>query len=139
VNTSDDPVRVLVIDDDPGLRGLLTALFNREGWTVTTAADGETAVHQMALDAPDVVILDLMLPQLMGLEVLRRITAQDSTCRDRVLVVTAISQAQLRTLPADLGVWAVIRKPFDNAELVRSVQACVSRHARPRLRADAAH
>jgi DNA-binding response OmpR family regulator len=138
VTVSDNPIRILVIDDDPGVRGLLTILFKREGWTVITAADGEIAVQQMALERPDVVILDLMLPKLMGLEVLRQITAQDSTCGQRVLVVTAIAEAELRKLPADLGVWKVIRKPFDNAELVRTVQACGSRHARPRPRANAA-
>lgn len=122
-------IHILVIDDDPGLRGLLTALFEREGWTVTTAADGEVAVQQLALAHPDVVILDLMLPKLMGLEVLQRITTQDPAWGQRVLIVTAISEAQLQKLPAGLGVWEIVRKPFDNIELVRSVKACATCHA----------
>ena len=131
----DAPIRILVVDDDPGVRGLLTVLFKREGWSVTTAADGELAVEQLTLARPDVVILDLMLPKLMGLEVLGQIIANDSTCGERVLILTAISEAELRKLPTDLPVRRVIRKPFDNADLVRSVKACRLHDARPRPRA----
>lgn len=138
VATYSDSLRILVIDDDPGLRGLLTALFEREGWSVTTAADGEVAVQQLALAPPDVVILDLMLPKLMGLEVLQQMTTQDPAWGQRVLIVTAIAEVQLRRLPAGLGVWQIVRKPFDNTELVQSVQACATRHARPRPEASAA-
>ena len=139
VPISHDPFRILVIDDDPGLRGLLTVLFHREGWEVTTAADGQMAVQQMTLTRPHVVVLDLMLPKLTGLEVLEQITAQDPTCGQRVLIVTAISEAQLRKLPTDLGVWQVIRKPFDNIELLRSVHACATRLAHAPGQAKAVH
>jgi DNA-binding response OmpR family regulator len=121
------PIRILIVDDDPGVRGLLTILFERQGWTVTTAADGEFAAEQMTREQPDVVILDLMLPKRTGLEVLQQMVEQDDTTAERVLVLTAVSEAQLRRLPADLPVWKVLRKPFDNTELVRTVEACGSR------------
>jgi len=125
--SANEPIRILIVDDDPGVRRLLTILFEREGWTVTTAADGQTAVEQVALVRPDVVILDLMLPTRTGLEVLQEMTAEDDGRAESVLVLTAISEVQLRRLPADLRVWQVMRKPFDNVELLQSVKACSSR------------
>jgi DNA-binding response OmpR family regulator len=124
--SANEPIRILVIDDDPGVRGLLTILFEREGWTVTTAADGEVALEQIARVRPDVVILDLMLPKRTGLEVLQQIAEHDDDTAEKVLVLTAISEAQLRRLPAGLRVRKLMRKPFDNAELLQSVKACGS-------------
>ncbi|HYC91562.1 MAG TPA: response regulator [Thermoanaerobaculia bacterium] len=125
--SANEPIRILVIDDDPGVRGLLTILFEREGWAVTTAADGEVALEQIARVRPDVVVLDLMLPKRTGLEVIRQIAEQDDGTAEKVLVLTAISEAQLRRLPVDLHVRKLMRKPFDNAELLQSVKACGSR------------
>ena len=122
-----EPIRILVIDDDPGVRGLLTILFEREGWTVTTAADGEVALEQIARVQPDVVVLDLMLPKRTGLEVIRQIAERDDAAAEKVLVLTAVSEAQLRRLPADLHIRKLIRKPFDNTELLQSVKACGNR------------
>jgi DNA-binding response OmpR family regulator len=124
VSKSSKPIRILVVDDDPGVRRLLALLFQREGWNVTTVADGELAVEQIATARPDVVVLDLMLPKRSGVEVLQDATLRDYPSAERVLVLTAASQAQLRKLPPDLPIRKLIRKPFDNGELLQSVRAC---------------
>jgi DNA-binding response OmpR family regulator len=125
--SANKPMRILVIDDDPGVRGLLTILFEREGWSVATAVDGEVALEQIARVRPDVIILDLMLPKRTGVEVMRQIAERDQAAADTVLVLTAVSEAQLRTLPADFRARKLMRKPFDNTELLQSVKACGSR------------
>jgi two-component system, OmpR family, alkaline phosphatase synthesis response regulator PhoP len=129
VSVSRESIRILVVDDDPGIRRLLVLLFQREGWTVTTVADGQLAVEQIALGRPDVVILDLMLPKRSGVEVLQDETLRDYPSAERVLVLTAASQAQLRKLPSNLRIRQLIRKPFDNTELVESVKACANQCA----------
>jgi len=126
VSRSSKPTRILVVDDDPGIRRLLVLLFQREGWNVTTVADGELAVEQIATARPDVVVLDLMLPKRSGVEVLQDATLEDYPSAERVLVLTAASQAQLRSLPSDLRIRKLIRKPFDNCELLQSVRACAT-------------
>jgi CheY-like chemotaxis protein len=115
---------ILVVDDDPGVRRLLTILFEREGWNVITAADGEAATEAIARVRPDVILLDLMMPKRNGLEVLQQLIRDDHASAERVVVLTAVSEAQLRRLPAGLPVWQVIRKPFDNEQLMQSVRAC---------------
>ena len=94
------PVRVLVVDDAPHLAELLTSALRYEGWDVSTALDGQSAIRTAREVGPDVIVLDVMLPDLDGLSVLRRIratspdvpvlflTARD-TVEDRVAGLTA--------------------------------------------------
>src|SRR6202035_4723350 len=81
------PVRVLVVDDEPSLAELLGSVLRYEGWDIRTAADGASAVTVAREFEPDAVVLDIMLPDFDGLEVLRRLRAsQPSVC---VLFLTA--------------------------------------------------
>jgi DNA-binding response OmpR family regulator len=121
------PLRVLVIDDDVGIRRLLTILFEREGWSVTAAADGEDGATQITSSNPDVVVLDLMMPKRDGLDLIKQMNAEDPARLRAIVVLTAVSEAQLRRLPENLGVWQIIRKPFDNQAILQSVRACGDR------------
>ena len=108
---------VLVCDDEPNLRELIRVSLG-PGWTVHEAADGEEALARARSLAPDLVILDLMMPRLNGLDVLSRLKADSGLERTRVLVVTAqpASEVEAREHGAD----GVIVKPFapeDLAEL----------------------
>ena len=81
------PVRVLVVDDEPSLAELLGSVLRYEGWDIRTAADGASAVRIAREFEPDAVVLDIMLPDFDGLEVLRRLRAtQPGVC---VLFLTA--------------------------------------------------
>jgi DNA-binding response OmpR family regulator len=124
MSESSEPLHILIVDDDPGVRHLLTILFEREGWNVVTAADGEAAVEQIARARPDVILLDLIMPKRNGLEVLEHLIRDDQASAERVVVLTAVSETQLRRLPSNLPVWQIIRKPFDNDQLMQSVKAC---------------
>jgi two-component system OmpR family response regulator len=94
------PIRVLVVDDEPSLAELLASVLRYEGWDIRTAADGSSAVRTAREFKPDAVVLDIMLPDFSGLEVLRRVradlpqvcvlflTARDAV-EDRVAGITA--------------------------------------------------
>jgi CheY-like chemotaxis protein len=108
---------VLVCDDEPNLRELIRVSLG-PGWTVHEAGDGEEALTLARSLAPDLVVLDLMMPRLNGLDVLSTLKADPALARTRVLVVTAqpASEVEAREHGAD----GVIVKPFapeDLAEL----------------------
>ena len=73
-------VRILVVDDEPSLAELLASVLRYEGWDIRTAADGASAVRTAREFRPDAIVLDIMLPDFSGLEVLRRVRAECRTC-----------------------------------------------------------
>ena len=116
--------RVLVVDDDPRLQRTLTIALRAHGNEVVTAADGRTAVQSVLEDAPDVVILDLGLPDLDGTEVLRRIRTSSSV---PVIVLSARHESDDKIEALDLGADDYVTKPFGVEELLARVRAAVRR------------
>jgi len=116
--------RVLVVDDDPRLQRTLTIALRAHGNEVVTAADGRTAVQSVTEDAPDVVILDLGLPDLDGTEVLRRIRAASVV---PVIVLSARHESDDKIEALDLGADDYVTKPFGVEELLARVRAAVRR------------
>ncbi len=116
--------RVLVVDDDPRLQRTLTIALRAHGNEVVTAADGRTAVQSVSEDLPDVVILDLGLPDLDGTEVLRRIRA---TSVVPVIVLSARHESDDKIEALDLGADDYVTKPFGVEELLARVRAAVRR------------
>jgi DNA-binding response OmpR family regulator len=115
---------ILVVDDEPPILELVRGYLEREGFTVRTAEDGLAAVEQVRVDRPDVVILDLMLPGLDGLEVCRRIrTFSDAY----VLMLTARSEEIDRIVGLSVGADDYLVKPFSPRELVARVKALLRR------------
>jgi two-component system, OmpR family, response regulator len=119
------PVRVLVVDDEPTLAELLSMALRYEGWEVRTAGDGRAAV-QVARDfSPDVVILDVMLPDIDGLEVLRRLRAQSPVLP--VLFLTARDAVEDRVAGLTAGGDDHVTKPFSLEEVVARLRGLLRR------------
>ena len=117
---------MLVVDDEPTITEVVARYLNRAGYATRVAANGREALDAAATERPDLVVLDLMLPGIDGLEVMRRLRDQD---RDRVAVIllTAKSEESDRVIGLRLGADDYVVKPFSPAELVARVDAVLRR------------
>ncbi len=119
---------VLVVEDEPSIADLITSYLTREGWVVHVVRDGESALGAIARDRPALVLLDVGLPGIDGIEVCRRLRAgQDWT---PVLFVTARDEEADRVLGLELGADDYVTKPFSPRELVARVRAVLRRQDR---------
>lgn len=118
-------IRVLVVDDEQMLADLLASALRYEGWEVTTAASGITAVRAAEDTQPDVVVLDIMLPDFDGLEVMRRIRARDPHVP--VLFLTARDAVEDRVAGLTAGGDDYVTKPFSLEEVVARLRALLRR------------
>ncbi|MYW65524.1 response regulator [Streptomyces sp. SID8379] len=119
--------RVLVVDDDPTVAEVVTGYLERAGYLVDRAGDGPTALAGAAAHRPDLVVLDLMLPGMDGLEVCRRLRARGPV---PVVMLTARGDEDDRILGLEVGADDYVTKPFSPRELVLRVES-VLRRARP--------
>jgi two-component system OmpR family response regulator len=119
------PVRVLVVDDEPSLTELLSMALRYEGWDVQTSGDGLAAVRTARTYRPDAVVLDVMLPDLDGLEVLRRLRADGSDVP--VLFLTAKDGVEDRIAGLTAGGDDYVTKPFSLEEVVARLRGLVRR------------
>jgi DNA-binding response OmpR family regulator len=117
--------RVLVVDDDPTVSDVVRRYLEREGLTVELAGDGQQALDAYDAERPDLVVLDLMLPGIDGLEVCRRLRAHDRSLP--VIMLTALGEESDRVLGLELGADDYITKPFSPRELVLRVQSVLRR------------
>jgi len=113
-------VHVLVVDDDERVRNLMRRALRLEGYRVTEAADGEAALHELREAEPDLIILDVMLPGIDGIEVCRRLRSVSET---PVLMLTARDTVPDRVQGLDSGADDYVVKPFDLDELLARVRA----------------
>jgi DNA-binding response OmpR family regulator len=118
------PPRVLVVEDDPTVSEVVTRYLERDGYTVETARDGRTALDRATTLAPDLMILDLMLPGLDGLEVFRRVRAVAPVA---VIMLTARGEEEDRVTGLDLGADDYLAKPFSPRELMARVRSVLRR------------
>jgi two-component system, OmpR family, response regulator len=117
-------MKILVVDDDPGLRSLVSLALERAGFTVVTAADGQAALMQAARAAPDLIVLDQGLPELDGLDVCRRIRARSEV---PIIFLTARDDELDRIIGLELGADDYVTKPFSPRELVARVKSVLKR------------
>jgi two-component system, OmpR family, response regulator RegX3 len=117
--------RILVVDDDPGIQDVVRFALAGEGFEVDAVADGKSALERTATDEYDVVVLDVMLPDVPGTEVCRRLRADGSAVP--ILMLTARDAEVDRVLGLELGADDYIAKPFSRAELVSRVRAILRR------------
>ena len=121
--------RILVVDDDPTISEVVARYLEREGYDVDIASDGEEALALGKSGSPDLVVLDLMLPKIDGLEVFRLLRSQDSV---PIIMLTAKGEETDKLVGLSLGADDYITKPFSSRELVARVKAVLRRSAMPR-------
>jgi CheY-like chemotaxis protein len=117
---------VLIVDDDQGIRRLLVAFLRRQGFQLLEACNGREALAAMRVSNPDLVILDLWMPEVSGWEVLTERAADSSLQRIPVIVVTANSSRKSAADFPGKDVYAVIGKPFDLDALLTAVTTCLT-------------
>src|SRR5580704_4997398 len=118
-------MRLLVVDDEASVREALALVLDLSGFEVTTAVDGREAIHTLATESPDAVILDVLMPGLDGLEVCRRMRAVGD--RTPVLMLTARTEVSERVAGLEAGADDYLAKPFAREELVARLRALLRR------------
>jgi len=126
---------VLVVEDEAALADLLKYNLEKEGYRVSVAADGEEALMAANESAPDLVVLDWMLPKAPGIEVCRRLRARQETRNTPIVMLTARIEESDRIRGLDIGADDYITKPFSMSELLARLRA-VMRRIRPALADD---
>ena len=117
--------KVLVVEDDPGILRTVVDNLKFEQYEVVTAMDGETAYGLQRSQRPDLIVLDLMLPRMSGLELCRRLRTED--VQIPVLMLTARGEEADRVLGLDLGADDYVTKPFSVPELMARIRALLRR------------
>jgi len=115
--------RILVIDDDPAITHLLRLLLEGDGHDVDVATDGNRGLALAQRDAPDVVILDVVMRTMSGIAVLRALANDPATAGVPVVMVSSLDQDDLGGVPDDVEVAAYIRKPFKATDLLATVSS----------------
>ena len=120
---ADPPTLVLVVDDDPVILRLLEVNFEMEGFEVLTAADGEAGLAVAVARQPDVIVSDVMMPRMSGLELARALKADAATATIPLILLSAKAQVHDVRAGMDAGVDDYLTKPFEPLELVDRVNA----------------
>lgn len=115
--------QVLLIEDEPNIIEAIKFILSREGWQVFSHSNGETAAQTVRDRAPDVVILDAMLPGRSGFDILRELREDATTAALPVLMLTARGQTKDREMAERAGASRFMTKPFSNAEVLDAVRA----------------
>jgi phosphate regulon transcriptional regulator PhoB len=118
---------VLVVEDEPDIRRLVVLHLERDGFRCRTAATGPEALREVQKAAPDLVVLDLMLPELDGLEVCRQLRGDRRTAAVPIIMLTAKSDEVDRVVGLEVGADDYVAKPFSPKELVARVRAVLRR------------
>ncbi len=130
--SSPTPSRLLMIEDDARLAQMVVDYLGQSGFAVTHASDGEAGLEHLQLLQPELVILDLMMPGIDGLEVCRRIRAlPNDNARVPVLMLTAKGDPMDRIIGLELGADDYLPKPFEPRELLARIRAVLRRRGEP--------
>ena len=119
--------RVLIVEDDADIRELIRYNLAQEGFVVEEAADGTQALEKVKRRVPDLLLLDLMLPGMPGLQVCRQMRAERETAHLPILIVTAKGTEVDKVLGLEMGADDYVVKPFSPRELVARVKALLRR------------
>lgn len=129
------PARLLIVDDQPANLQMLGSMLGRTGMEIVPASDGPTALKRIALRAPDLVLLDLMMPDMDGIELCRRILGQPAFATVPIIFLSAADEKSLVVRALEAGGVDYVTKPFNQAELLMRVRTHVAlKSARDRLK-----
>ena len=119
--------RVLVIEDEPDLRSTLQFNLKSENYKVTTVSDGESALAEISKNIPDLILLDLMLPDMSGLEICKKIRGESFSDKVSIIMLTAKGEEVDRVVGFELGADDYVVKPFSVRELMLRVSSILKR------------
>ncbi|MCH7618510.1 MAG: response regulator [Candidatus Marinimicrobia bacterium] len=113
---------ILTIDDDPVVRTLVKKIFEQVGFKVITAADGFEGIHSILTKKPDLIFLDIMMPIIDGIEVLKRVKKMPEVAAIPIIMFTAVADSQKVVQSSQLGAADYVIKPFQSSILIKKVQ-----------------
>ncbi len=119
--------RVLIADDDPDIVQFVRVSLELEGFEVETASDGREAVEKVLDTSPDLVLLDIMMPEMDGITALRRLRSHPGAANTSVILLTAKALSEDRVRGLELGADDYVTKPFDVTELIARIKAVLRR------------
>lgn len=118
--------KVLLIEDEPNIIEAISFVLSRDGWSVTAHSSGQDAMQVIRAQAPDLIILDVMLPGRSGYEILQELRADAALADMPVLMLTARGQLKDREMAERAGASRYMTKPFSNADMLAAVRALVA-------------
>lgn len=124
--------KILIIEDEKDIRGLLQHYLKKEGYEVQGVEDGDSGLRKLAKERYDLVLLDLMLPRMDGIEVCRILRSQAQTADLPVIMITAKVEETDRIVGLEMGADDYITKPFSPREVVARVKAILRRFEKPK-------
>ncbi len=116
---------ILIIEDDPEAARILELSLKREQYKITIALNGTQGLVAVQTQSPDLVLLDLMMPDIDGYEVLRRVRANPLTAELPIIIVSARTHDADKRMAAQLGANGYLTKPYRRADLLNMIQACL--------------
>ncbi|HEX5773336.1 response regulator transcription factor [Geomobilimonas luticola] len=119
--------KILVVEDEESLLKLESILLSSKGYNVTGVMDGRSALEEIAANPPDLVILDIMLPELDGFEVCRHIKEDPATKGIPVVMLTAKKNSQDYARGMEMGADAYITKPFKSAKVIETIEGLLNK------------
>jgi phosphate regulon transcriptional regulator PhoB len=121
--------KILIVDDEPDIVELVTYNLKKDGFRIATASDGEEALHKIRKDKYDLVVLDLMLPGIQGVEICRIIRNDPKTAGTPIIMLTAKGEEVDRVIGLESGADDYMTKPFSARELIARIKAVLRRTA----------
>ncbi len=124
-------MKAIIIEDERDLAELLAFNLEKEGWQTVIALDGRSGLEKVTSELPDLVILDLMLPEMGGIEVCRLLRRQEKTAAIPIIMVTAKGEEIDRVVGFEMGADDYLVKPFSTRELLLRIKAILRRSSAP--------
>jgi DNA-binding response OmpR family regulator len=111
--------KVLIVDDDRDIVSIVSTILAGWGWDISAAYSGAAALEAVTASKPDIILLDIMMPEMNGIEVLKRIRKIDSDAR--IIMITAFGDVESYLDSMELGAYEYINKPFETDELLEMI------------------